>query len=345
MRKVNIFLILGSILFLTSCAARVNSTIHRMYLPLDSTEEVVVFGLNEEVPSSAERLGTVRISDSGLTIRCSFEIVLEKAKTEARRVGGNALRITEHRVPDFWSTCHRITTEIFRIEDIENYMAIAQTDRTDYVLAYEIINDFPRFRFAVDGGWQRRTARLSPDLEAGMREHYRRMLSGFHGSIRGAYFFDRHQGVELMFSRQMFGNSPDGIFTFDDGNHFISGSLNNKMTISYIGANYVVRLFDSRGRNSWLFSIGAGYVGYNNRFIFNDAERVRTTAGALGSYASIAYDIKLSENFGMFFQVSTISGSFRHFDLTIDGVTTRERLPERTSEGLGTIKFSVGLRF
>jgi hypothetical protein len=40
-----------------------------------------------------------------------------------------------------------------------------------------------------------------------------------------------------------------------------------------------------------------------------------------------------------------MGGSFRNYKLTADGKTTSETMPEKTSEGLGTIKLAVGLRF
>lgn len=140
--KTRVFLILGSILFLTSCAARVTSTIHSAYLPLDFREEVIVFGLNEEVPPSAKNLGTIRVGDSGFSTRCDFATVLEAAKMEARAVGGNVLQITEHRTPDFWSTCHRITAEVFRLENIEDYIVTDDDDDESINAYYAIIHIF-----------------------------------------------------------------------------------------------------------------------------------------------------------------------------------------------------------
>ena len=345
MMKINVFQALMSILLLTSCAARVTSTIHQTHLPLSDEEKVIVFGLHEEVPPNAEKLGTVRVGDSGLTIRCDFVTVLAKAKTEARKVGGNVLSITEHRIPDFWSTCHRITTEVFRMEGIERYVDAARTADTDDALIDAIVYDFPRFRFAMDGGWQRRTARLADGMDASMRQHYRNMLSGFHGDIRAAYFFDERNGIELMFSRQMFGNSPSGTVTFTNDDISISGRLNHRTSFDYIGVNYVIRLFDSQRKNSWLFSAGLGYMGYNSRMNFDGTERLRMTASTLGSTLGIGYDIGISDSFGIGFKLSVISGTFRNFRHTIDGVTASGTMPDGEFEGLGTIRLSVGIRF
>jgi hypothetical protein len=172
------------------------------------------------------------------------------------------------------------------------------------------------------------------------------MKSGFHYDIQAAYFFLESIGVELMFSQQLFGNNlGDGSLTDAEGRLIASGELNDKIAFNYIGANYLSRLFDSNKQNSWLFSIGLGYMGYNDRWMVDNVERMKMTAGTLVAYMSVGYDIGLSEDFGIGFKLSLTSGSFKNFKRTLNGITTRETLPDKTIEGLGTIKLSVRLRF
>ena len=118
--KINVFLIIGSILILTSCSAKLTSSMQKTYAPLDYKEEVRVFGVGEEIPSNAEKLGTIKVGDSGFSVNCNYATVLDKAKTESRKVGGNALKITKHKKPDLWSSCHRITADVYKIDSIEN---------------------------------------------------------------------------------------------------------------------------------------------------------------------------------------------------------------------------------
>jgi hypothetical protein len=208
---------------------------------------------------------------------------------------------------------------------------------------YKVV--FPHFRIAVDGGWQYRTAKIANGLDAGMQEHYQKMKSGFHYDIQAAYFFLENQGFELMFSSQLFGTTSNGYLTDDGGTIIASGKVNEKITFNYIGANYLLRLLDSKKKNCWLFSFGLGYMGYNDRVLFNNAETTKITASTVGCNLTVGYDIGLSENFGIGFKFSLMTGTFRDYKLTADGITTDKTMPEKTSEGLGTIKLSVGLRF
>ena len=80
-----------------------------------------VFEIKEEIPSNAEKLGTIKVGDSGFSIICNYATVLDKAKIESRKVGGNVLKITKHKKPDLWSSCHRITADVFKVDNVENH--------------------------------------------------------------------------------------------------------------------------------------------------------------------------------------------------------------------------------
>jgi len=92
----------------------------KTYAPLDYKEEVRVFGFGKEIPSNAEKLGTIKVGDSGFSVNCNYATVLDKAKIESRKVGGNVLKITKHKRPDSWSSCHRIKVDVYKVDSIEN---------------------------------------------------------------------------------------------------------------------------------------------------------------------------------------------------------------------------------
>ena len=205
---------------------------------------------------------------------------------------------------------------------------------------------FPRFRVAIDGGWQYRLAKLASGMDIFWQEHYKKMKSGLHYNIQAAYFFTDNHGIEVMFSQQFFDNTLRNVILFnEEGNVVASGILKEKNIFNYAGANYIVRFFNSKKKNYFLMTFGMGYLGYIDNLIFNDNEYSKITAATLGVNFGLGYDIGILKDFGIGFKLSFMGGSFRNYKQTLNGITTNETLPEKTSEGLGTIKLSVGLRF
>jgi hypothetical protein len=134
-------LLFVSAILLSSCSPKITTSISKQYATLDYQEEVRVFNLDESVPYDFEELGIVKIGDTGFSTNCGWEVVIERAKSEARKVGGNALKITEHILPTMMgSSCHRITAQILRIENFDSTLPVSTVDSTllnkDYALIH-----------------------------------------------------------------------------------------------------------------------------------------------------------------------------------------------------------------
>jgi hypothetical protein len=120
MRKRYALLIMPVLFLFSSCNPKITTTISTSYSPLDYKKEVFVFGLNQPDPDNSQVLGQVKIGDTGFSTNCDYEVVIENAKLEARKVGGNAIKIIEHKLPNpLGSTCHRITAKILKVDNIE----------------------------------------------------------------------------------------------------------------------------------------------------------------------------------------------------------------------------------
>lgn len=70
---------------------------------------IEVLGVAEPIPEGAIKLGTVKIGDTGFSTSCGWERVLAEAKNEARKAGGDLIKITAHEPPGFASSCHHIS--------------------------------------------------------------------------------------------------------------------------------------------------------------------------------------------------------------------------------------------
>lgn len=140
MRQIAIFSIV-CLLILSSCAPKISTSISKNYSALDYREEVRVFGLKDPVPNNSEELGVVKIGDTGFSTNCGWDVVIDKAKMEARKIGGNAIKITDHIPPSvFGSSCDRITAKILKVENLNDLPPSVTIDSSlidaDYALLH-----------------------------------------------------------------------------------------------------------------------------------------------------------------------------------------------------------------
>lgn len=101
-----------------ACSPKVTTNLTKTLPALDYKQEVTVVGMSEEAPTNATEIGIVKIGDTGFSTNCGWDVVIEKAKMEARKAGGNVLKITEHIPPSIMgSSCDRITAKILKVEN------------------------------------------------------------------------------------------------------------------------------------------------------------------------------------------------------------------------------------
>ena len=124
--------------FLYSCSPHIARTIQKSYPALNTSIEVKVIAVGESIPFQYEELGTLKLGGAGLTrkSRCTYDALVILAMNEARKVGGNAIKIVEHTPPGLRSMpqtgtragvsvgggydwCHSLLVLILRI--IEDY--------------------------------------------------------------------------------------------------------------------------------------------------------------------------------------------------------------------------------
>jgi hypothetical protein len=92
----------------------------KTYPALDANEPVAIYSPSQPVPDNSEALGTVAVTDGGLTMPCDSLTMITRMQEEAKRIGGNAIFITEHLRPMlFGSNCHQFKGTVLRITDFE----------------------------------------------------------------------------------------------------------------------------------------------------------------------------------------------------------------------------------
>ena len=125
MRTKNVYLLLIFSVLMTGCSStmKLKGTTENNLQPLKIYESVVIIEENENIPpkESNLKIGVFEIKDGGLSLDCSYNRVKSIAKNKARSIGGNSVKILEHKLPGTWSTCHRIKFEVYKLEDISHY--------------------------------------------------------------------------------------------------------------------------------------------------------------------------------------------------------------------------------
>lgn len=107
---ISVFLI---VITFISCGTAKKVSVISYSTPIESSQPIEVYGSGQKLPEGIKLLGTIQIDDSGFSTKCSYAEVIADAQNQARAMGGNIIYISKHKVPDFWSTCHRITAEVY----------------------------------------------------------------------------------------------------------------------------------------------------------------------------------------------------------------------------------------
>lgn len=128
-------------LILTSCGStmKIKGDATNKLAPLNKTVNVVIIEENENIDTiqCINALGSFEIKDGGFSLDCSYDRVKNIAKNKARSIGGNAVKITEHKLPDLWSTCHRIKFDVYNLDsiiDFQKEMIWSSTNKLNWQL-------------------------------------------------------------------------------------------------------------------------------------------------------------------------------------------------------------------
>lgn len=97
-----------------SCNTAKNVSVIKQLTP--TTEQVNIVGIGQTIASNAILLGSINITDTGFTTKCTYADVIADAIKQAQSMGGNTILIKKHTEPNIWSTCHRLQCEVYSIK-------------------------------------------------------------------------------------------------------------------------------------------------------------------------------------------------------------------------------------
>ncbi|MDR2926684.1 MAG: hypothetical protein LBV41_00540 [Cytophagaceae bacterium] len=133
------FFLIGIVLF-ASCVPKISTQLIKHYSPIDYREEVAVLNTNDDLPKCYEKIGKVKIRDTGFSTDCEWDAVIDKAKFEARKNGGNVLKVVQYQPPTNSGSCPRIEALILKVDDTATLIAKAEKTtihpEADYALLH-----------------------------------------------------------------------------------------------------------------------------------------------------------------------------------------------------------------
>ena len=135
----NLILVAGAIIFMGCQTAPKVIAELTDYYPARQADSVMVFEQGDQVPAEAKVIGTVKVTDGGMTptYNCLYGNMLSLAVKKTAESGGNALRIDQHKEPSVWtSSCHRIWGSMLLLPD-----SLVNVDAVSAIQKAELNND------------------------------------------------------------------------------------------------------------------------------------------------------------------------------------------------------------
>ncbi len=358
--SIRLLLAFCGLVFMASCSPKITTSVTKPYQPLAPQDEVLVMGVNTAEPAG-ELVGYVKVGDTGFTTQCSFEVVIEKAKQEARKMGGNVLKLVSHDPPDFFtSSCHRITANIFLVSNLaeveqinlssfeKESMAHSPTVTPPTPLSEELPplvfseRDYSKWRIAVNGVPSFRIASLQDGLTNAEREYVRKLKSGYFFSGEVSHFVSETFGIGARYSMYRSRHQSNMQIMLMDGT-LITGEVSDNITIQYVGPSIISRYPQQDGKGMWYTDFSMGYIHYKNISTLGSSF-LTIDGGSFGIGLGLGYDIVLSDQFGLGLGVSMVAGTLTKVNLRNGFSTTTIKLEEEEYEGLARVDITLGLR-
>ena len=83
----------GALFLTTGCSPSVYTSIQKSYPARIEGSTVLVYDMADSLPEPAEVLGSVTVKDSGFSVNCNYAKVMQRAKDETNKIGGNGLHL------------------------------------------------------------------------------------------------------------------------------------------------------------------------------------------------------------------------------------------------------------
>lgn len=352
MKRILFVLIL---IILNSCAPSISTTSIQTSESLNAQDDVIVYQKGAILPQNLKLLGKTAIGDSGFTVNCGLDVMIEKAKNEARKIGANAIVITEHILPSIWgSSCHRIKADLVIIdtqskEPLNIEAPIVKTDsikKSDAIIysnnnSLKKTKSYNRFLLSVNYGLGYRTADTEPGTSQIEKDFQNKLDSGNSFQIKAGYKVNKNTYYGLVYSKFSSIASLNNVIFTEPSGFKGDGSINQRNEINYFGLVAGWTLNGFLKNDSFNFDFSLGYIDYlEKRKYYNTYQ---ATGGNLGVGLDLSYYFGLNRYIKVGPTFSFSGGALKQYDITgNNGYNITVKLPEKTALSLYRIDLMLG---
>jgi hypothetical protein len=204
------------------------------------------------------------------------------------------------------------------------------------------VDDYPRFRVALGGGYSYRLAAIEENIPPAMTEYLRGLKYGFHFQGELAHYFSSIIGLGAYYSITHAKTAGD--VPFNNGGWTSTQNASTSVTTHYIGPQFSTRFFNASQRNALLMNISFGYVSsfQETRVALSP---FRLTGSTWGMAVSCAYEIGISDNAAIGAKLSGIFANINGFRIDTPFASGYLELEDDQKEGLSRIDLTLYLRF
>lgn len=109
------------LVLLVACSPKIKTTIisKEKQKALTYDAKIYSYAVYDSLPKGSTHLATASVSGKPFVFTCDYATMLDKAQEKARKIGANIVKVTEHKIPGFWtSNCHRLKVDLYRNDAI-----------------------------------------------------------------------------------------------------------------------------------------------------------------------------------------------------------------------------------
>ena len=339
----NNLLLFCTLFLLSSCSPRITTSLIKNEKPLPKNAIVVVYNKNDTLPAATEKLGITKVNNNASTAEFDYNSVIEIAKLEASKAGGNAIRIIKHQLPNLLNTGHEVYADILKIDT-----SIVHQSPNQRPKEYNIKIPYSHLRLAFNGGYAYNLGKDAATFDTRIQTYNKQIRSGLNVGAEINYFFINGQmGIGISYENVTSQNSLSGVTYSSSGQIFTNNNLSDNLKIQYIGPMYtaISRQIKKNGvKDAFVINVGMGNLSYTDTKIV-DLKNYIFIGSALGTYYSISYDHFISKNMALGIQLSLITGLLSNYNLFDGNSTTHVQLDNDSYQSLTHVSLTVGLRF